>query len=130
MSNFAEVVKQDTPRLVVECEVVPGKGERFKWGMVGALPLLTLIGYIARVQHDIIGQLAERRNECSEVAFVIAWTGTTFDWWLHRDIPVDSLVGMLETIKLALISQAATPAARGKQGPSLLGPDGRPFPMR
>ena len=127
MSDFAETVKNDTPRLVVmyrRNENAKGASEEFQWGIVGSMPVLSLIGYISRVQHDMIGQLAEQRNECPEKAFVIAMTEQGMDWWTHRDIPVDSLVGMLEAIKAALIGGRVAQHAASQR---ILGPDGTPL---
>lgn len=127
--NFGDI-KQDTCRLVVMFfRRGPDGGEQFQWGIVGALPILTLIGYITRVEFNMVNQLAEQRNDCPEMALVIAWDGQVFDWWIHREIPVDPMVGMLETIKIALVGSATAQRALA-QRTQLLGPDGKPFPFR
>ncbi len=49
-------LKQDTPRLVIMFQRGPNGEEGFQWGMEppqGAIPLLTLIGAIIRVQARI-----------------------------------------------------------------------------
>ncbi len=125
-SGFTETVKEDTPRLVVMFKR-EGEQERFQWGMVGGMPLLSLIGCVARVQAELpMLEPGDTRYECPDSALVIAWDGKRFDWYVHKDIPVDSLVGMLETIKAALVgSNAARQQAAQQVG--LVGPDGRPI---
>ena len=126
MGKFSDI-KNDTPRLVVMFKRGANGEERFQWGIVGGgMPVLTLIGYIVRVQSDMVNQLAEQRNECPEVSLVIAWDGQGFDWWVHRDIPVDQLVGMLETIKTMLVDSRLVQNAAA-QRTQLLGPDGKPM---
>lgn len=135
MSTFENSVKDDTPRLVVMFRRGPDGGEQFQWGVVGAMPILTLIGYIARIQSDLVNELAEERNSCPHLALVVARTEgevmplRTWDWWVHPDIPVDPLVGMLDTIKAALIDSRTAQQALA-QRTQLLGPDGKPFPFR
>lgn len=135
MSNFADMLTADAPRLVVKCHKKPNGDENFEWGLCGngKMPILSLIGYVQRIEADMIAQLAERRNECPETAFVIAWCADTnlFDWWIHRDIPVDPLIGMLEAIKMGLLlSMNVTGQARPAHAKRLLGPDGNPFNLR
>jgi hypothetical protein len=113
MSKFSDTVKQDTPRLVVMYNGDGGQ-ERFQWGMVGQLPVLTLIGYMTRVQAELAFRTPD---ECDQVALVIAWDGSArrFDYFVHDDIPVDSLVGMLEMIKAALIGSRVAQQAKDEQ---------------
>jgi hypothetical protein len=122
MSKFTETVKQDTPRLVVMFRR-DGDNEMFQWGMVGEMPILTLVGYIIRVQAELFFRAAE---ECPEPALVIAWdvAARKFDWFVHQDIPVDSLVGMLETVKTVILSTHMARQAANQQ--MILGPDGLP----
>lgn len=131
MSNFADRVKQDTPRLVVTCHLMPDGDTRFAWGMVGGMPALSTLGCILRVQQELLSGLFENRD-CPERALVIAYYkrddgGESFDWYVHKDIPTEQLVGMLETIKVALMGSAQRTQAVQQANPGLLGPDGRPF---
>jgi hypothetical protein len=121
MSKFTETVKQDTPRLVVMFRR-EGDKELFNWGIVGSIPILTLVGHIVRTQGDLHLLTFE---ECPEPALCIAWDDEerVFHRFLHPSIPLDSLVGMLETIKQTIL---ATHAARQFAAQQLiLGPDGR-----
>lgn len=127
MDDFSDI-KQDTPRLVVEFHR-DGDREVFKWGIVGAMPAVTLIGCVARVQMDLLtvpGTLAQSCcNLCPESALVIVWDEELkeFDWFVHPDIPVNSLAGMLELVKTALIGMQATRMA-AQQRPNILSPNG------
>ena len=123
MTKYAETVNQDTPRLVVEFASDGRGNEQYKWGMVGKMPALALLGYIVRVQAELAFRAAE---ECPESALVIAWNGAEFSWFIHPAIPVDAVVGMLEAVKAFLVSQTRAQMQGNKSG--LLGPDGLPFP--
>ncbi len=129
MSKFSDCVKNDTPRLVVMFHRPEPKQERFQWGMVGSLPILTCIGCIARVQVELpLIEPDDDRYHCPQSALVIAWDAANqrFDWFVHPDIPVDSLVGMLETIKAALVNSQLAQQIRNNQV-GIVGPDGRPM---
>lgn len=121
MSIYTDL-KQDTPRLVVMFRR-DGDKEMFQWGMLGEMPILTLVGVIVRVQAELAFRAAE---ECPESALVIAWDKQhrSFDWFVHPDIPMDSLVGMLETIKATIVSTHMARQMAAQQ--VILGPDGRP----
>lgn len=120
-------IKRDTPRLVVTYRKEHGNQDRFEWGIAGEVPILTLVGYVGRVQSDLINQLDEERKDCPESALVVAVDEAgEFDWYVHRDIPVDPLVGMLEVIKAVLIGSTMSGQRRGPSSP-VLGPDGNPM---
>lgn len=123
VKTFADI-QHDTPRLVVMFKR-DGENEMFQWGMVGAMPLITLIGYITRVQ----GELQFRNPEpCNQLALAIVWDqeDREFSWFVHPDIPVNSLIGMLETVKVTLLNSHMARQI-GAQQVGLLGPDGRPL---
>ena len=123
MSSFIETVQADTPRLVVMFRR-DGDKEQFQWGMVGSMPILTLVGYIVRVQ----AELAFRSPDvCNQEALVIAWDSELrkFSWFVHPNIPIDSLVGMLDTIKSTILGSHMARQAAAQQ--LILGPDGRPM---
>ena len=126
MSKYRETVNANTPHLVVSFELV-GENELFRWGMVGNLPILILVGYIIRVQAELAFRQPE---ECDDKALVIAWDpeAKKFSWFVHPDIPIDSLVGMLEMVKVTLLSSFM--ASQQKPKSSLFGPDGQPFHRR
>lgn len=126
MSKFEENVNQHTPRLVVTFKSVRGN-ETFQWGIVGNIPMLTIIGAIARVQQELFTVLSS--NMCPEPALVITWDEKerTTDWYIHSNVPLEPLAGMLELIKAGLVaSHMARGAAMASKG-AILGPDGRPM---
>ena len=47
VSKYTETVQQDTPRLVVMFQRA-GNDDKFMWGAMGQIPLLSLIGCITR----------------------------------------------------------------------------------
>ena len=140
MSDFTDTVKQDTPRLVVLFGRPAPDQEAYQWGIDGKVPILGLIGYITRVQTSLQTYGPWKDQLIEESALVIAWIDCKyvvdsdqppkeFKWFVHPDIPVDSLVGMLDTIKVALITSQIAQQARNQQI-ALLGPDGQPMMRR
>ncbi len=126
--KFADI-QNDTPRLVVMFRRPAPNQEQFQWGIVGKLPVLTLIGYIHRVQVELpLIEPQDTRYHCPESALVIVWDvdNLVFHWFVHPDIPMDSLVGMLETIKAAMVDSKLAQQVRNQQV-GLLGPDGQPI---
>jgi hypothetical protein len=114
--RFHDVVKQDTPRLVVQfSRPAPGK-EGFQWGIVGQFPVLSMVGYLSYVQRAVVEDDGFDR-ECPESALVIAWDAATnrFDYFVHPDIPEYSLAGMLEVIKAALVDSQLVQHVRNQQ---------------
>lgn len=128
MSNFSETMSTNPARLVVLFQRGHDGAEQFQWGVVGKIPILTLIGGIISAQSDLVR--CEWMPECDEVAFVMAWDaddGCLLNF-LHPDIPCQALIGMLETIKALLVgSRVAQHMAA--QRTILLGPDGQPMRM-
>ncbi len=130
MSGFTEAMATNPPRLVVLFQRAPNGDERFQWGVVGNIPILSLIAALTRVQADLIA--CDWIPECDgEVpAMVVAWDAQdrTISYYLHPDIPHDPLIGMMETIKHALVnSKLAQP--HQSQRVQLLGSDGQPMRM-
>lgn len=125
MNELINTMNQDTPRLVVEFTRPAPDQEQFKWGIVGKLPALTLVGFIVRVQAELAFRKPE---ECDKMALVVAWDAeeNRFEYVVDPRIPIDSLVGMLETIKLSLIGIAQV--KDDKIG--MFGADGRPLNYR
>lgn len=128
--TFADVVRTNPPRLVVMCQISEDRTkQRFQWGLVGSVPILNLIGGIIRAQAELpLIEPADDRHSCPEPAFVLAWDDTArkLNLFVSPDVPVDPLVGMLETIKTALVmSRYAQQAASHRV--QVLGPDGTPM---
>lgn len=121
MSLFTDTVKQDTPRLVVMYKCGDDGSPMFQWGIVGTMPLVTLIGSIVEAQH------IEWAEKCPEPAAVFAWDASKkeFTFFYHEDIPWTALVGMLEVIKITLISTHTARSMANQQ--VILGPDGSPI---
>lgn len=129
MNRFTEVVKQDTPRLVVTFSR-EGDTEKFGWGVVGQVPVMTLIGAINDVQACLIGYHSDMER-CDQSTLVVAWdaVNSNFEWFVHQDIPVHSLVGMLEIVKATLVMSQMEAMARAKSASHnvIIGADGIPI---
>ena len=128
MSNFAETMSADPPRLVVMFQRGHDGSEQFQWGVVGQMPILSLIGGIARAQISLAdgGWMPECDDDAK--AFVIAWNKDEreLSHFLHPEIPVEPLIGMLETIKAMLVGSRLG-QHNAAQKVELLRPDGTPW---
>ena len=128
MSRCSEIVKQDTPRLVIKYKHEAGN-EMFDWGVVGELPSLSLVGYIVQLEREIQAKLYIEEHDCPEPALVVMWNtkDREFDWFLHPDIPLDPLVGMLELVKTNVLTTYIIRQSQQVQKTAVLGLDGRPI---
>jgi len=128
--NFKETMATDPPRMVVLFRYGGDGAEQYQWGVVKFIPVLSLIGAIIRVQNELVnGEWLPQSTE-GEPALVITWDEATkeFSHFLHAEIPTDSLVGMLETIKSMLVdSRIAQHTAAQRIQPRILGPNGQPI---
>lgn len=142
MRKFEDAVREETPRLVLLYNRDPKTGQdQFQWGIVGQIPLLSLLGGIARVQSELFFRAAA---PCPVSAFVLAWDAEkrAFDWFVgsfpmpskgydgedttvETPIPLEPVCGMLETIKGAIVTGLA--ARRFSNQQLVLGPDGNPM---
>lgn len=124
-------IKQDTPRLVVEFSRDDVGKERFGWGIVGQVQLMTLTGAIARVQTQLVVGYPEV-DECEAMALIVVWDESemVFTYFVNPHIPVDSLIGMLEMIKTTLVGTQMAQQQAGQAGLPIFGADGRPLPKR
>jgi hypothetical protein len=130
MNNFTETMSTNPPRLVVMFQRGDDGSERFQWGVVGSIPILSVIGSIARVQADLVGGLWIQECDNEQPALVIAWDRVTrtLEYYLHPDIPTLPLVGMLETIKAMLVaSRLGQQVGSQKIEGNVLGLDGKPM---
>lgn len=133
------LVEKNLPRLVIKFRYSTSGDEQFEWGVVGNIPILTLIGHINSVQKELIEHV--HMDECEEDVFVLIWDKEDKRMWCfsNPDIPREPLIGMLEVIKSLLVGSRMAQAAGAQQqsitprviGPSnkLLGPDGGPLRM-
>lgn len=129
MSNFSDAMQGNPPRMVVQFGLQPDGSETFQWGIVGDIPILSLIGHIVRVQADLVsGAWVPECNAPNQPpSLVVAWhaDSRSLQHYLSPDIPVDPLCGMLETIKAALVMSRMGQRAAAHRT-AILGPDGRP----
>ena len=130
MMNLQELMQTNPPRLVVEFEPASDGKHRLTWGVIGNLPIMSLIGFMERVQRDLLFFVGP---SCDAPMLVIIWTGpatdgrdSEFTWFVNPMIPVDALVGMLEAIKTTIVLSQINQMGPGKQS-SLVGPDGKPI---
>ena len=118
--------------MVVEFSMVDGN-ETFKWGVVGHIPILSLIGALSGMQGYLpIGEEDDGKHPgAPENALVIVWHADINDFEVFRgaELPTYSLVGMLEIIKTSLIA-AFMARAQTSMPPPIFGPDGQPMIRR
>lgn len=112
-SVFDATVNNDTPRLVVLMDIKPNGEERFQWGVVHNIPLLSLIGSVTELQFKMTSD--EWINKCPQVAAVIAWIDGKFEYFAHPTIITSACVGMLEIIKSTLVDTQLARRAANQQ---------------
>ena len=132
MNRFTYTVQQDTPRLVIEFFLKDGN-ETFKWSVVGHIPILSLIGAMTRIQTDghIRSGNEDEDTGAPSHALVAVWQADAndFEVFIGSEIPMYSLVGMLEIIKTSLVA-AFMARAMATMTPPIYGPDGQPMIRR
>lgn len=128
--TFEEAMATNPARLVI-LHRVNGGADQFQWGIVGEVSVLTIIGAIACAQARLMtGDFMVK--ECPEQAFVIAVTADgQIHYFVSHKIPVEALIGMLETIKAAMVGSRLAQHAASQQmvqaKTPILGPDGAPI---
>ena len=130
--TFKEIMATNPPRLVVQFRYNDKGEQEYQWGIVGTIPVMSLIGAVGRAQHRILdadmGHEEEIDLEDSNGihSFVLVWREhvSLYRIYMHRDIPTNSLVGMLETIKCVLVGSRLAQHAASEQLP-ILGPNGQ-----
>lgn len=126
MSKYANFKRKDLPHVFVTYQAGPTReDDKFSYGVVGKIPISQLVGYIIRVQ----AELAFRNPEpCDDVACVITFNPqtNTMDWFVHKSIPVDALVGTLEIIKCSLLDFQIA-ALTGAAQTGLVNSSGKPI---
>lgn len=132
MSKFTDEMATDPPRLVVLFRTRETDGvEEFQWGVIHQMPILAVVGYIHRVQRELLD--GSWTMDCPYKAVAIIWDASAkkFRHFCHADTPRESMAGQLECIKSALVASRVgqIAAAQRVQSPKILGPDGNPFPM-
>ena len=126
-------IDQDTPRLVVEFQYDDEGQEKFGWGIVGKIPVITLVGYLSRVQAEQSLRFVFAPHQTYEgvkindlKALVVVWKDKKFDYSIDPCIPTESISGMLDAIKLALVTSQMKQQAQSQ----IFGLDGRPIRRR
>lgn len=134
MNTFAEIMASNPPRLVVLFRRGGDGGEQFQWGIVGSIPILTLIGHIHLAQTALVQEEGFMTPDPNACAFILTWDAERrgMHHFLHPDIPEVPLAGMLETIKSALVMSrmGQMMAAQQTRSPAILGPNGVPIDPR
>lgn len=150
--TFTELLATNPPRLVVlfqRDEGEPYNSGRFQWGIVGAMPIISLIGRVSSVISDLLTasySTSDAQFDGPPPALVIAWDSALHDArdFVNTDVPCELLVGMLELVKAVLINsqigqqtaaQMVEPQPRHarkqsnglRRPPLILGPDGKPI---
>lgn len=120
-----EEIEQETPRLVILFDSKDGK-DVFQWGLVGSMPIMSMLGAMVRIQHLVDFRAAK---ECPQKALVIVWdeANRQTDWFLHKDAPIEALIGMIEGVKLEILGAYLSRNKVNRQ--NILGPDGNPMRM-
>lgn len=128
--NFEETMQSNPPRLVVQFQLGKDGSENFQWGIVGQIPMLSLIGGISAVQSCLTDNRWMPECTGEQPALVITWDAEhrEMSCFLHNDIPTLPLSGMLEVIKSMLTaSRTAQHMGASRVESSVLGLDGRPM---
>lgn len=127
MTGYTKAVKTNAPRFVVEYHPTEGGQERFKWGLSGDIPLLSLLGAITTLQRRLGEEEFGESNYCAENVVALVWDGEKrIIPYLNPDIPTIPLIGILEVAKLQLIGSAAPGPMPPKS--NIIGPNGLPLP--
>lgn len=128
MSLYSDALASDPPRFAVVMARNADGSEGYQWAVRGAIPVLNLVGAIGKVQAELQAGQWMPESEFEHPALVMVYNREDGDFatFLHPDIPVMSLCGMLEVIK-ALIVASKVAQQNGSQQFNLCGPDGRPM---
>lgn len=126
--GFSEVIQTNPPRLVVQYQLGDDGSESFQWGIVGNIPILTMLGYLLKVQVDLLGggwipDCGEHRG-----SLVILWDAEEreLSHYVDPDVPATPLAGMLETVKAAILAGREA-QKKGAEKIQLYGADGTPL---
>lgn len=125
MSNSDTTQKKIAPHLIVRFVLDTSGKEAYSFGLTGGVPMVQLIGYIGRVQTELL--LGMGGGSCEEPHLLIEWNAElgTFSWVVGPCKSVDGLNGMLELIRFRLTMM--TIAQEEAQKPQILGPNGLPL---
>lgn len=130
MNKFQQVMAKNPPHVAIK--YVRGETrdqDQYSYGVNGSMPLSQLVGFITRVQAELVFRNPEI---CDDDICVLAYDASThrMQWFVDPKIPVDALVGTLEMIKCILVdSQIASmmEAAQRRVQTGLVGANGTPI---
>lgn len=132
MSKFTEIVKEDTPRIIIKFEFDEQGRDQYEWGNIGNIPLMSLIGGIVNVQVELsdisLDRLVIHDKICPDQMLVITWDKDTkdFDWFVHRNVPKYGMLGMLDLIRATMVDSIRARQSTIQQ-PTLVDINGQPI---
>lgn len=123
VSRFTKLMEGNPPRLMVRHRKDESGQDQFEWGITGGMPVLDLIGFLAKFQR-VEGTIQDEVR-----ALVIIWIPemNDFEWFIHRNMPENGTLGVVESIKSLLIDSRNAQAVTSKRV-EILGPTGQPLP--
>lgn len=134
---YTELAESNTPRVTIVCHKV-NDNHAYNVSISGEHQIFRLIGGICRAQQELvtyqsgapgIGDSDPTFRHCEDPLLVVFFLKDSICWFVNPEIPIDDLLGTLETVKLQVIQQQQQQAARmqAMQTPLVLGPNGQPF---
>lgn len=112
MTKFLEAWVKSIPRVVVQWEkgATPDK-DKYSTTLQGGMPVSQLVGFLTRVQSEL---MFRRPDECDELALVVFFDPATMkmSWFVHPSVPVDPLIGTLEVLKATLVGNQLADIAK------------------
>lgn len=105
MSLFTDAIASNPPRLVVMFRRDESGQEQYQWGVVGNIPILSLIGYLGKVENDLTAGTWIPDCDNEQPALVVVWdqSDNSLSHYVHPDIPAWGLAGMVEVIRQILV---------------------------
>lgn len=126
MTDYAELVAGNQPRLTVMLSRGPRGEEMFQVELRGQFPPLTLVGALCRAQVEIAS--GKYIPEMVDLGFAVVLCKDGARLFLHPDVPDDPLLGILEQVKAQLVAAQVVQQAQARgQWPGIVGPDGQPM---
>lgn len=125
------VAADPTPRVVILYRRNEYGTNEFDVQFLGERPMniVSLIGALSRIAAKLACD--QPRNEIpsdGSVALIIRWVEERkeTEWFLHKDVPVEPLIGIIEIVKQDMVAANAIMRQQSQQRGGIVGPDGRP----
>lgn len=122
--------QQTIPHLIIKFKMVDGE-EQFEWGVTKGIPMMGLLGALCRAQ--IALDARDRAEYDKDVqyqlgAFVLKYCYGDFVHYCDPTIPINSLIGTIDTIK-DIVKYTIHKSAEAQKSMQrvLLGVDGKPM---